>query len=358
MPSPVPLAISMGDPLGIGPEVVARALDGHAWASPIVVFGMEWALRRAAAQADVRPFWRSLLRSQLLAGTGGAAPEAGEVVLVDDDRFEPGHPDFAPRGKPRPTRAGGEASFQHVLDAIELCNRRRGDPWRAAGIVTAPIAKASWELAGHAGGEGGGRGEGRAPGHTELLAERFESPRSAMLFVGPRLRVILVTIHVPLGEVPGLVTIERVLRAIELGHEACVSLGVPSPRIAVCGLNPHAGEGGLMGIEDEREIRPAIEAATRNGIRASGPWPADTIFKAAAAGEHDLIVAMYHDQGLIPVKLVDGFNTVNVTVGLPVVRTSPAHGTAFNIAGRGVADPASMVAAIELAESMCRQKSV
>ena len=185
-----------------------------------------------------------------------------------------------------------------------------------------------------------------------------------MLFVGPHLRVMLATIHVPLMEVGGLLTTLRVLEAIELAHQACVELGSSrgaSPRVAVCGLNPHAGEGGILGAEDDRIIAPAVAQARANGIDAHGPLAADTVFRAAAAppmgkGQYDCVVAMYHDQGLIPVKLVDGEEAVNVTVGLPTIRTSPAHGTAFDIAGKNVASATSMKCAIELAIRTVREE--
>ena len=178
-----------------------------------------------------------------------------------------------------------------------------------------------------------------------------------MLFVGPSLRVMLATIHVPLVAVRDALTIGKVFEAIELADAACRDLGVARPRIAICGLNPHAGEGGILGVDESEVITPAIEQARRKGVDASGPFPADTIFNAAAApphgrGAYDCVVAMYHDQGLIPVKLLDGRLAVNTTVGLPTVRTSPAHGTAFDIAGKNAADPCSMRAAIELAVRM------
>ena len=170
-----------------------------------------------------------------------------------------------------------------------------------------------------------------------------------MAFVSPRLRVALATAHVPLMDVKNVLTIGRVHETIEFGHELCRSLGVERPRIAVCGLNPHAGENGILGDEDGRVIAPGVEVAVGQGIRASGPHPADTIFIAAAAGEYDLVVAMYHDQGLIPLKMMEQGTATNWTIGPPLIRTSPDHGTAFDIAGRNLADAGSMQAAIDLA---------
>jgi 4-hydroxythreonine-4-phosphate dehydrogenase len=216
--------------------------------------------------------------------------------------------------------------------------RPSGDPRRIDAVVTGPISKESWALAGF-----------KWPGHTELLAFRTKAKRHAMMFDSPRLRVALATAHLPLMDVRNVLTIGRVYDPIDLGHEFCRQLGIAKPRIAVCGLNPHAGENGMFGDEDTRIIRPAIDAARRIGIDAHGPFPADTIFIRAAAGDWDLVVAMYHDQGLIPVKLLGWDKAVNVTVGLPIVRTSPDHGTAFDIAGQGKASEGSMKAAIELA---------
>lgn len=324
MPIQPVIAISVGDPQGIGPEIVSAAVASNA--------ARHAGRLRVYAPAGWKPN---------AGGDGGAGWAGVEIVAVPSARAP------AALGT-APSAWAGAASFACVEAAIDAAKRPPGDPGRADAIVTAPIAKEAWHLAGV-----------RFPGHTELLADRFASPRSAMLFVGPKLRVILVTIHVALAMVPGAVTEARVFEAIELGHRACVELGVTQPRIAICGLNPHAGEHGLFGEEDTRVIAPAIARAQRAGFRATGPWPGDTIFLAAARGEHDLVVAMYHDQGLIPVKLLDQRAAVNVTVGLAwqgrrVIRTSPAHGTAFDIAGTGRADPASMIAAIELAGRLAR----
>jgi len=336
------LAVSAGDPLGIGPEVLVKALadPGLRGLAAFAVFGPAWALERAAERSGIETFWSTEHREMARHRAG----RAGEVVVFDDGNSPGDHPEFA--GPPRPTGAGGLCSFAAVEAAIEAV--RRG--W-AHGIVTAPIAKASWELAGHAGpcAPGGGY-----PGHTELLADRFAARRTAMLFEGPRLRVILATTHIPLAAVPAALTAERVLETIEVGAGACGMFGIAGPRVAVCGLNPHAGEGGLLGAEEDRSIRPAIERARARGIDASGPWPGDTIFAAQARGAYDLVVAMYHDQGLVAVKTLDGQDAVNVTVGLPAVRTSPAHGTAFDIAGTGRASARGMVAALRLALRLAR----
>lgn len=344
------LAVSMGDPLGIGPEVIVKALAdrGLRQRARFRVFGSSRAMDAAALAAGITPYWWRIAHSAERPMIEAALHH--DVLVLDYPEMDFDLPE-AGLTAPGPSRNGGAASYRWVEDAIALAQAAEGDPRRADGIVTAPIAKRSWYLAGHR----------QFAGHTELLAHRFHARRHGMLFVGPSLRVMLVTIHIPLASVSGQLSVGRILDAIELANRACVEMGVERPRIGVCGLNPHAGENGLMGDEDDRVIRPAVGAAVEKGVDASGPWPADTLFLAAAAppaggGKYDCVVAMYHDQGLIPVKLLDRDRTVNVTVGLPAIRTSPAHGTAFDIAGRNVADPASMRAAIELAIEMARRR--
>ncbi len=354
------VAVSMGDPLGIGPEVVVKALADRALRARarFRVFGWAYAMHRAAQRAGVEPYW---WRAAAQADESGApaVPAAithHDVAVLEDPAIEPD--ERALDAPPGPTRAGGAASFRWVEHALACALLPAGDPRRADAIVTAPISKEAWTLAGGA--------AKKFPGHTELLAARTASRRVAMVFVGPSLVVSLATVHVPLASVPELLSIGRVFDAIELTHQACAMLGrAPAgeeagrrPRIAVCGVNPHAGERGLMGDEEQRLITPAIELAVKQGIDARGPFPGDSVFLAASRGGFDAVVAMYHDQGLIPMKLLDRERTVNLTVGLrhphggaggAVVRTSPAHGTAFDIAGRNAADPSSMRAAIDLA---------
>jgi 4-hydroxythreonine-4-phosphate dehydrogenase len=194
------------------------------------------------------------------------------------------------------------------------------------------------------------------PGHTEILAARSGTAEFAMMLANEELRVLLVSIHVSLGEAIRLVTREAELRAIRLAHRACRDFGIDRPRIAVAGLNPHAGENGLFGREDIEVIAPAIEAARREGIEASGPWAGDTIFMRARQGEFDVVVAQYHDQGLIPVKYLGIEHGVNITVGLPFIRTSVDHGTAFDIAGTGKAEHLSLRAALRMAERMLQAR--
>jgi len=343
-PAPSPgerptIAISMGDPLGIGPEVIVKALADPALRrrARFLIHGLSEPLAYAADAAEMEAFWW-----RVPAESGASAARSHDVVVLDHDEFEIAGPPGCVGGRPRPTKGGGEASFQFVEACIRDARRPAHDPLRADGVVTAPINKQSWALA----------GRGKYPGHTELFATRFNVKRSAMMFVSPRLRVILATAHVPLMDLRNRLTIGAVFDPIELGAEACRMLGIDRPRIGVCGLNPHAGEGGLFGDEETRVIEPAIRMAVDHGIDVSGPYPADTIFHAALARRFDLVVAMYHDQGLIPVKLLAWDEAVNTTIGLPTVRTSPDHGTAFDIAGQNKADPGSMRAALDLAITM------
>ncbi len=330
------LGLTMGDPLGIGPEVVVKALADPAIRklAQFVVYGCNDVLLEAAEKARVSTEWFRVDATSQRAQAGSALQP-----LVLDYAREGSLPDH----RHGPSRLGGVLSKGFVEDAITDALRPANDPRHLDGIVTGPISKESWSLAGF-----------KWPGHTELLAFRTKAKRHAMMFASPRLRVALATAHLPLMDVRNVLTIGRVFDPIELGHQFCLQLGIAKPRIAVCGLNPHAGEHGLFGDEEDRVIRPAIDAARRAGVEARGPFPGDTVFIAAAAGEWDLVVAMYHDQGLIPVKLLGWDKAVNVTVGLPIVRTSPDHGTAYDIAGQGRASEGSMKAAIELAAQLVR----
>ena len=338
------LAISLGDALGIGPEVTAKALADLPEGLEARVFGDVARLRRVAGAVGLGRRLDELEAGGRvrLEAVGPAVPEGGDEVPPGDD-----------------ARAGA-ASYAAVLRAVEAVKRGEADA-----LVTAPISKAAWRLAGIT-----------YPGHTELLADQFASPESGMLFVGPSLCVILVTIHIPLREVPTAVTPARVLTAIRLAERAARTLGRTGPdgrpRIAVAGINPHAGEGGLFGQEDALLVAPAVAEAQAQGLNVVGPVPGDAVFTQAIKPDrqrgtprtHDVVVAMYHDQGLIAMKLLDRERTINVTVGLrhqgrAVVRTSPAHGTAFDIAGwalrgEGRADATSMLEACVLATRLAK----
>jgi len=319
------IAITMGDPAGIGPEVIVKALVDPVLRhrAKYVIYGMNELLAYAADTAEFDAFW---WRDQY---NGHLRSYPHDVVVVDHDQYS-----MLGSAIRSPSKMGGEASMRFCLDAIEAAKRDLVDA-----VVTAPIAKESWKLAGF-----------QYPGHTELFAERTGARRYAMMFAGGPLKVVLATVHVPLNSLWGRLNIGAVFQPIELLHEALVNLfDIPKPHIAVCGLNPHASENGQFGDEEERIISPAIFMAREQGIDATGPYPPDTIFLAAAKGKYDAVVALYHDQGLIPVKLLAFDQAVNLTIGLPIVRTSPDHGTAFDIVGRNRANPGSMRAAIEMA---------
>jgi len=333
------ISISMGDPAGVGAEVLVRALADKARRSKAryLIHGSSHAMHLAADAVGIEPYWWRVDARSALAATA----DAHDVVLMDSDPEL--HEDGVDiRFPATPSKLNGKLSFEWVLRAIDDTKRDGDDPLRADAMVTGPINKQAWALAGRK----------RYAGHTELLAQRLNAKYHAMMFVGEKLRVVLATVHIPINEIKDKLTIGAVHTAIDLGHQACLQLGYARPRIAVCGLNPHAGEEGLMGDEESRIITPAIEHAVNSGILASGPYPGDTIFNAAVAGKFDLVVAMYHDQGLIPVKLLERDLAVNVTLGLPTVRTSPDHGTAFDIAGKGIADAGSMSNATDLAVKM------
>jgi 4-hydroxythreonine-4-phosphate dehydrogenase len=239
----------------------------------------------------------------------------------------------------------GDPHTERRADAVDwvVQGARRCLSGELTALVTAPVSKQLLHDAGY-----------HFEGHTELLAHVARTKRFAMMLIGGPLRVALVTIHVPLAKVPRLLSNRRIVEVIELSHDVCRRFGIRRPKIGVAGLNPHAGEGGLLGGEERRIIAPAVRRAARKGINATGPWPADTLFHKAYHGEFDAVVAMYHDQGLAPLKMIAFDSGVNLTLGLPFVRTSPDHGTAFDIAGKGIANPDSMIAAINLAARLAR----
>jgi 4-hydroxythreonine-4-phosphate dehydrogenase len=320
------IAVTMGDPAGIGPEIVAKAFaeEGFRDEGRSLVVGDPEILERAA----------KLLKLPL---------RANEISEPEEAAFEPGAVDVLAVGEvPGDLPFGeldaraGDAAFRYVRRATELANERR-----VAAIATAPLNKEAMHLAGH-----------KYPGHTEILAELTGTKAYAMMLVTDELKVIHVSTHVSLREAIERVRPGRELAVIRLAHDALRKLGVENPKVAVAGLNPHAGENGLFGTEDLEHIAPAVEEAKEQGIGASGPWPPDTVLMRARRGEFDVVVVQYHDQGHIPVKLMGFEAGVNVTVGLPFFRTSVDHGTAFDIAGTGKADHASMQAAIDLARNL------
>ena len=281
------LAITVGDPSGIGPEIALKAVR-----DPRVVLSCQPSIY-------------------------------GPHTAEDLKRFPTGKIDAS----------SGRAAYEAIVSATNAALAGEVDA-----VVTAPINKAAFAEAGLT-----------WKGHTELLAHLCGVKDVAMMFWSERLSVVLATIHVPLREVASRLSIDGLQKTIELTARALPDFGIANPRIGVAGLNPHAGEGGLLGDEDEHIVRPAIERAAKQGVKVSGPFPADTLFVRAARGEFDVAIAAYHDQGLVPVKLLSFGRAVNVTLGLPIIRTSVDHGTAFDIAGKGIADESSLVEAILLA---------
>jgi len=328
------IGVTLGDPAGIGPEVILKALADRALRKQarFVIYGLNEVMAYAADQLEIEPFWFRVQHDSRRSNQ----PIVDDVVVLDFDDTNSG---YVAQLKHEPTRIGGLVSKAFVEEAITDALRPHEHPRHLDAIVTGPISKQAWQMAGYS----------KWPGHTELLAHRTRAKRHAMMFVSPRLRVTLATTHIPLMQIRNALSLGRIIDAIELGHLACKELGIAAPRIAVTGLNPHAGEGGQFGDEEDRLIKPAVRVAKESGIDVNGPFPGDTIFISAAAGDYDLVVAMYHDQGLIPVKLLGWDKAVNMTVGLPIVRTSPDHGTAYDIAGQNRASAGSMTAAIELA---------
>lgn len=329
------VGLTMGDPAGVGPEIILKALALGAWqrVSIPLVLGDE----------GVMDFYSTLLDLEVplvpveekdLESLGSL--EKGAYILplsrLNSLQFAPG----------RTTPHCGRAVVKYIKKAVELAVAGK-----IAAMVTAPINKASMHAAGYP-----------YPGHTEFLAELTGCDDYAMMLVGGRIRVSLVTIHVALRDVPALVTREEVYRVARLTCRCMKEwFGLEAPRVAVAGLNPHAGEGGAFGDEEARVIAPVVEALVEEGFQVSGPHPADTLFHRHALGEFHAVVAMYHDQGLIPVKLEAFDSGVNLTLGLPIIRTSVDHGTALDIAGRGMASPNSLLAAYHLALELAERRS-
>ncbi len=319
------VAVTMGDPSGIGPEVVIKAAR-HASvrrACRLLIVGDPSLLARAGA-----PRWPTREPGQEV--PAGAPVTVEPVTSLATARSRPG----------KPTAGGGEASYRYIVRAVELIGAGEADA-----MATAPISKKALNDAGHA-----------YPGHTELLAELTRTREVRMMLFGKRLKVVLVTVHLPLTEVSAALTRKRVRSTIELTHRSLRQwFGVAEPRLAVAALNPHGGEDGMFGQEERKVIRPAVRDCSGRGMRVTGPVPADSLFHRAAGGEFDAAICMYHDQGLGPFKLLHFTDGVNLTLGLPLIRTSVDHGTAYDIAGRGVADARSMKQAILLAAGLSRE---
>lgn len=331
MPEKPLIAITMGDPCGVGPEIIVKALQSPeiaAICTPFVI-GDAPAMRRALSVCGSPLGIIEIAEPE----DAGMAPH-GTIPLLALSRLA--ETDLC---LGRPTAATGDAVFRYICGAARFCLSGR-----VAAMATAPISKESMNRAGH-----------DYPGHTELLAELCGTGDFVMMLAGEVLRVSLVTIHEALADIPRLVTLEKVLKTIRITAAGVARLtGIPRPRLAVLALNPHCGEGGLFGNEEREIIGPAIQAAQAEGINAVGPLSADTLFHFAGQGAYDGVVAMYHDQGLIPLKMLHFDDGVNITLGLPIIRTSVDHGTAYDLAGTGRASEKSMLAAIRMAVEMTK----
>jgi 4-phospho-D-threonate 3-dehydrogenase / 4-phospho-D-erythronate 3-dehydrogenase len=331
-PNPRPvIAITMGDPTGIGPEVIAKALahpEVYERCLPLVIGDVN----RMETAVHIT---RSPLLIEQISEPNEAKPDGTKLYCLGVTLL----PVDLPFGKL--TTQGGEAAYRYIKKAAELAMAHEIDA-----ICTAPLNKEALHAAGH-----------KFPGHTELLALLTHTPEVSMLLVTPKLRVVHVTTHIGLIDAVAKIEPGLVERTIRRGHTAMVDAGIKQPRIGVCGINPHAGENRLFGRgEEEEKIAPAIAACRRDGIDVEGPLPADTLFYRAVRGDFDLVVAMYHDQGHGPIKVLGIETGVNVTLGLPVIRTSVDHGTAFDIAGTGKADERSMIEALYQAADLAKAR--
>jgi 4-hydroxythreonine-4-phosphate dehydrogenase len=329
------IGITMGDPAGIGSEIIAKALNQfevYTKCRPVVI-GDKRAMEEAVKMANVS------LEVQRIKDTADASFTPGVIDVYDLDNINPGK---IPYGKV--DAHCGRAAGEYIEKAIQMAMDREINA-----MVTAPINKESFDL--------GGYGK-KYRGHTEMLADLTGAKKAFMLLASGNLRVIHVTTHVSMRQAVDLIKKERIYNTIHKAYEACQELGIKNPRIGVCGLNPHASDGGIMGTEEIEEIIPAVEKARADGLNVQGPIPGDTIYPRGRAGTFDVIVAMYHDQGHIPVKLMgflwDGeawseVSGVNITIGLPIIRVSVDHGTAFGKAGKGLANEKSLIDAIDYA---------
>ncbi|MFB4168397.1 4-hydroxythreonine-4-phosphate dehydrogenase PdxA [Virgibacillus sp. JSM 102003] len=325
------VGITMGDASGVGPEIIVKSLQSqHLYdqSHPIVI-GDAKMLKRAAELLNTE------LTIKEVDGDSDFTTKFGEIACYDLDLL-PGELPFG-----QVSAEAGNAAFEYLRTAIELANNGRIDA-----ICTAPLNKEALHKGGHI-----------YPGHTEILAELTGTKDFSMMLSSPKLKVIHVTTHVGLIDAINMINPERVYKVIRLAHETLTNAGVDQPKIGVCGINPHAGENGLFGYgEEEEKIIPAIDRATGEGMNVEGPLPADTLFFRAQRGDFDIVLAMYHDQGHGPIKVLGLEAGVNITVGLPIIRTSVDHGTAFDIAGTGIADERSMLEALKQAIELAPEK--
>jgi len=320
----------MGCPAGIGPEIILRHFEQREENSldRIVILGDIAVLKRCRKELDIK--------AGLTPWLPGYPLPAGSIPVVEISSLSGNSFDW---GKPNHSTADAMAAY--IRKGVEYVKEGWLD-----GIATCPISKEALNDAGY-----------KFPGHTEMLAHLTASDNFAMMMSGSRLKVTLATIHCPLSEVPAMISIPLILRLIEITHRALtLDFAIDKPRIAVAGLNPHCGENQLFGDEEAHAITPAVNLSRDKGMDISGPYPPDTVFFKAARGEFDAVVCMYHDQGLIPFKLLHFNDGVNVTLGLPIVRTSVDHGTAYDIAGKGMANPDSLSEAVKLAAQISRNR--
>ena len=326
-PAPV-FTISIGDPSGIGPEVTVKACADESLQAIArwVIVGEAWQVQKLASGFG-------LVIDQVIGNIDELLPDS-RVSVLDANQIQQQDVKMG-----QVSAACGEAAVNYVRIATELCLAGK-----SGAIVTAPLNKEAVAATGRK----------DFCGHTEFIARMCGRDTSRMLLVNDQLCVVHVTTHCSLLDAATQIDIRRIRETMELGHAAMLHLGFENPRLCICGLNPHAGENGMFGNEEATLITPAVEQARAQGIDISGPFPADTLFMQAVRGKCDMIVAMYHDQGHVPMKLLDFEHTVNVTLGLPIIRTSVDHGTAFDIAGQGVADPEDMKTAMRLAVKMAK----
>lgn len=327
------IGITMGDACGIGSEIIVKALsqrDIYELCSPVVIGNsriMKDAVRITKSCKASVPIVRPISQIQM------AEPKYGIIDVLELDK-----PIIKEIAYGKINRSAGKAAVKYIETAVQLALAGKIDA-----ITTAPINKAAIHLAGY-----------NYPGHTELLAELTKSKDQVMMLAGKNLRVAYTTTHAAIGDVPKLISVDKIVKVIQTAGETLIKLGISEPEIVVSALNPHASELGAFGDEEARIITPAIEKARSLGWDVEGPLPADTLFVKAQDGRYDAVVVMYHDQGNIPLKLLEFGQVVNVTLGLPIIRTSVDHGTAFDIAGKGVADEQSMITALKFATKLAK----
>lgn len=326
------VGITMGDPSGIGPEVSVKASISKETlqiSNPVII-------------GDSKVVSYALSSSKIFGIKVFPIKKISDAIFEKNiiNVFDLENVDLKKLEMGKISKESGRASVEYVYKAIELAQKKE-----IASIATGPISKEAMHKAGF-----------KYRGHTEILAQKTKAKKYGMMFFSDKFWLILATTHIPLKDVPKKITQKRVYDSIVLGNKALISSGKKKTRIVVSGLNPHAGEGGIFGDEEKKHIIPAIKKARGEGINVSGPISPDAVFNLAASGLYDLVVAMYHDQGLIPLKLLSFNKSVNVTVGLPIIRTSVDHGTGFDIAGKGIANPQSLIQAVKVAVMLSRSK--